>query len=193
MVLVDQFNPTENCTAVSGITGGDRSGLRLPIQGPQEGVGTGLSRLNWVVSLAYILVYCGCVMLKSKHLHRLETWFLLAALVPLGLFTRYYDGWAADFVNYSLGGVIYVTFWCLLVSLIFPGAPRGKVCGWVVVITSLLECLQLWHPPWLEQLRSSLAGQMLLGTTFVWTDFIGYLAGGFIAWFWFYTVEQPDY
>ncbi len=50
--------------------------------------------------------------------------------------------------------------------------------------TCALECLQLWHPPFLESLRSHFIGQTILGTTFAGADFPYYFLGCWIGWGW---------
>jgi Flp pilus assembly protein TadB len=45
-----------------------------------------------------------------------------------------------------------------------------------------LEFLQLWHPSFLEFLRSNFIGRTILGTSFTWSDFPYYLVGGGIGW-----------
>jgi len=81
-----------------------------------------------------------------------------------------------------MSGLIYVIFWCLVVSLLWPRLAPLKIAGLVFGVTSLLEIMQLWQAPLLRALRRSFLGRTLLGTTFVWTDFIYYLIGCLIAW-----------
>jgi hypothetical protein len=45
-----------------------------------------------------------------------------------------------------------------------------------------LEFIQLWHPTFLEFLRSNFIGRTILGTSFNWSDFPYYLAGCAIGW-----------
>jgi hypothetical protein len=46
----------------------------------------------------------------------------LLVTIPVGVYTKFYQGPAADWVNNSLGGVFYEIFWCLLVFLVVPNA-----------------------------------------------------------------------
>ena len=46
-----------------------------------------------------------------------------------------------------------------------------------------LVCLQLWHPLFLEVIRSTFTGSTLIGTTFVWLDFTHYVIGCYAGWF----------
>jgi hypothetical protein len=71
-----------------------------------------------------------------------------------------------------------------LLSLVLPGTNTGKIAAGVLAATCVLEFLQLWHPPFLEALRSNFLGATILGTTFDWTDFPYYFAGSGIGWLW---------
>lgn len=101
----------------------------------------------------------------------------LALVTPLGFATKLYAGPAEEWVRYSAGGVLYVIFWMLVVLVLRPRTPPVRVAAGVGIATSLLEVLQLWHPPFLEALRRPFLGRALLGTTFAWSDFAHYAAG----------------
>lgn len=112
--------------------------------------------------------------------------FVISALllIPLGLGVKFYGGPFKYWVNDSLGGVIYVIFWCFFLALFFRDFGRIKRLPiWVFVFTSLLECLQLWNPPFLNFIRNTFMGAALLGNTFTWSDFIYYFAGCLISWY----------
>jgi hypothetical protein len=66
----------------------------------------------------------------------------------------------------------------------------NKIPAWVFIITSALEVLQLWHPKFLEMIRSSFIGSALIGTTFSWLDFPHYAMGCFIGWQWLRWLEK---
>jgi hypothetical protein len=120
----------------------------------------------------------------SLNPRRLWTVISLMVIVPLGFYTKFYAGPAAGLVNNSLGGVVYEVFWCLLLSL-FPGTSRpGVIAASVLIVTCCLEFLQLWHPPFLEILRSTFIGRTVLGTSFTWSDFPYYFLGCGIGWLW---------
>ncbi len=101
----------------------------------------------------------------------------LIALIPIGLASKFYQGPFAEWANNSLGGVFYEIFWVFLVVLFQPKLSPRWVAFWVFVVTSTLEFAQLWKPLFLEIIRATLLGRLLLGTTFSWWDFPYYLIG----------------
>jgi uncharacterized BrkB/YihY/UPF0761 family membrane protein len=106
----------------------------------------------------------------------------IAIITPLGFYSKFYEGPASEWVNNSLGGVLYVIFWCLLFSIPCSRVRPWKIALWVLLATCLLEVLQLWHPPFLETIRSTFIGGTLLGNSFTWLDFPHYLTGAAISW-----------
>ena len=103
-----------------------------------------------------------------------------------------YVGWGQDWVNNSFSGVFYVVFWCLFASFLFPRARTATLVGVVFASTCVLECLQLWHHTFLEHLRSFFLGRALLGTSFVWSDFIYYAIGSALGWVWVARVRRLE-
>ena len=111
-------------------------------------------------------------------------WRLLLALAivtPLGIATKLYAGPGQAWVATRAGGTLYVVFWCLLVATLRPRFSPWVVSAAVLVITSLLEFLQLWHPGPLQAVRSTWLGHALIGSTFSWSDFPYYAVGALLA------------
>jgi len=108
---------------------------------------------------------------------------LLGVLVPVGFAAKLYSGPAGAWVADSFAGLLYVVFWIVAVFAVAPALSVTHVSIAVVLITSALEFLQLWHPSWLEPIRATFLGHALLGNTFAWSDFPYYLVGALIgAW-----------
>lgn len=66
----------------------------------------------------------------------------LLVIVPAGVYTKFYQGRAADWVNNSLGGVFYEIFWCLLVLVMVPSARTWVIALAVLLVTRMLELMQ---------------------------------------------------
>jgi hypothetical protein len=109
----------------------------------------------------------------------------IAVAAALGLYAkRGYQGPFAPWVHDSLGGVFYEILWCLVFGLCLPRAKAWRIAAGVLVATCILEFLQLWHPPFLEWLRSYFIGRSILGSWFDWSDFPYYFAGSALGWLW---------
>ena len=106
---------------------------------------------------------------------------MLAVVTILGFATKFYAGPGASWVAGYVGGFFYVVFWVFLFLGLAPGSSPGSVALWVFGITSALELLQLWHPPFLENIRSTFFGHALIGSTFSCWDFVYYGLAGLAA------------
>ncbi|MGB3401863.1 MAG: DUF2809 domain-containing protein [Microcoleaceae cyanobacterium] len=109
--------------------------------------------------------------------YRLILFYLLIFLIPFGIFSKYYQGLFQEWINNSFGGIPYIIAWTALILLIQPHFNPKKVAFWVLIVNVFIEFLQLWHPPFLQAIRATFLGRMLLGTTFVFSDFIYYGIG----------------
>lgn len=115
----------------------------------------------------------------------------LLLLIPLGLATKTYVGLGQKWVNDYAGDIFYEIFWCLFFFAIFYSKSAiDKIAIFVFTCTCVIEIAQLWSNPWLQTIRSSLLGRLLLGTTFSWWDFPHYLLGSVIGWLWLHLIWQ---
>lgn len=119
----------------------------------------------------------------------------LLIIVILGLATKFYQGVFAEWLNNSFSSIFYEAFWIFLVIFIQPRLTPGWVAFWVFIITSFLEFMQLWKPPFLQAIRATLIGRLLLGNTFVWWDFLYYILGCTLTWIilrYFKALKKPQ-
>jgi hypothetical protein len=112
-------------------------------------------------------------------------------IVPIGFYSKFYTGPAANWVNNSLSGVFYEVFWCALLFLFLDDNP-WIIATFVLMMTCLLEFLQLWHPPFLEFIRSHFLGRAVLGTSFTWSDFPYYFLGCGVGWLWMKWLQRKS-
>src|SRR5437660_10537608 len=91
---------------------------------------------------------------------------LHSRIVPMQPTLRKYVGdalWAA-MVFFALGGML-------------NRASIGRVALFAFGLASLIEISQLYHAPWIDSIRVTIPGRLVLGSTFNWPDFIAYAAG----------------
>jgi hypothetical protein len=113
---------------------------------------------------------------------RLFTFSSLIIILITGLLYSKYR-YSVSWLNQEVGGIFYVIFWCLLAFLFIPSRRAvWQIPLWVLTITCLIEFLQLWHPPFLDYLRSFWWGKMVLGNVFNWADFPYYFIGSGLGW-----------
>jgi len=121
----------------------------------------------------------------TKYAIRKRCIYSLLVVTPLGFLFKIYPGLGRWWFNDYGAGLLYEIFWILIVFAIFSRKKLiNKIPVWVFIITCALEVLQLWHPKFLEMIRSSFIGSALIGTTFAWWDFAHYAFGCFLGWLW---------
>ena len=104
---------------------------------------------------------------------------VLVVIAP-GLWSRSESAglpWAvAKYAGDALWGVVVF----LGVGLVLPGLPTRAGVGLAAAFACAVEASQLVHAPWLDAVRGTRLGGLVLGTpaaTFAWGDIAAYLAG----------------
>lgn len=105
-------------------------------------------------------------------------------LIPVGFYTKFYDGPAARWISDSFGGVLYEIFWCLAAALVWHQASARRIAVLVFTVTAFLEFTQLWHSAFLAPVRENFLGRTLIGNSFSWSDFPYYLIGVILGALW---------
>lgn len=106
-------------------------------------------------------------------------------LIPVGLAVRFLTIPNFAWLNDLLGSVCYEIAWCVLAFAVWPQRRAvWQIPLWVFGLTCAIEFLQLWHPAWLDAIRATIPGRLVLGNTFVWFDFVHYVVGSAIGWLW---------
>ncbi|NEQ72882.1 MAG: DUF2809 domain-containing protein [Okeania sp. SIO2C9] len=114
--------------------------------------------------------------------YRITILICLILTLILGFVTKFYQGLFSEWLNNSFSSIFYEAFWIFLVIFIRPRLQPGLVAFWVFIVTCFLEFMQLWKPPFLQAIRATLIGRLLLGNTFVWWDFLYYILGCTLTW-----------
>lgn len=115
---------------------------------------------------------------------RLATVVLILTTIAIGLGCKQYSGPGHAFVNnWGPASVCYEVLFVLVGFLVFPRrAMIAKIAICVCLLTCLVEISQLFHIQWLDELRKTFFGRMLLGTSFSWWDFPAYPVGAWVGW-----------
>jgi hypothetical protein len=106
---------------------------------------------------------------------------LLVATILLGLATRRFPQ-AFPQIIATYGGD---TLWAVMVVWLFaiarPQATTMALAVSAIVVAVLIECSQLYHAPWIDTLRATTPGALVLGQGFLWSDLVCYAVGVSLA------------
>lgn len=116
-------------------------------------------------------------MKKGRERSRGVYSLLTVAVLLLGLASRRYSVWLPPFVHAYVGDVL----WALMVFLGFAVLFKRQLTrtlAWLALLFSFgIEISQLYHAPWLDNLRATRLGGLVLGFGFLWTDLLCYSVG----------------
>ncbi len=98
-------------------------------------------------------------------------------VVALGLGSRRFGGSLPGFVANYAGDTLWATAAFLGIGLVLPRASAWAVASLAMGFSSLVEVGQLYHAPWIDSIRRTTLGGLVLGFDFVWSDLACYAAG----------------
>jgi hypothetical protein len=103
---------------------------------------------------------------------RRDFFILIIATIIIGLLSRHFT-----FIPLFVGDILWATMVYFIVRFLFVYKEIK-----FVIITSMLFCYaiefsQLYKAPWIDNLRHTLFGRLVLGDTFLWGDLLSYTFG----------------
>ncbi|WP_218779743.1 ribosomal maturation YjgA family protein [Hymenobacter crusticola] len=106
---------------------------------------------------------------KARHPARHRTPYLFLAFITTlaGLASRKYGGYLPTFISAYAGDALWamLVFW--LIRIAFSRKPSWWVASRALVFAFAIEVSQLYHAPWLDWLRSTTLGSLVLGHGFL--------------------------
>lgn len=112
-------------------------------------------------------------------MHRSRPLYLFLTLLvsALGLASRWYRSELPAVLGAYAGDVLWAAMVFLLVALLWHQASRRSLVFATVLFSFAVELSQLYHAPWIDAIRATRIGGLVLGHTFVWSDLVCYLVG----------------
>jgi len=109
-------------------------------------------------------------------------YFCLALLVVvLGLASRQYRSELPTFIGTYAGDALWAAMVFLLAATLWPSVHSRVLALGALVFSFGIEVSQLYHAPWLDALRATRVGALVLGQGFLWSDLVCYTVGVGIA------------
>ena len=84
--------------------------------------------------------------------------------------------WPAEFAKYA-GSAIWGAMVCCVVGAIRPQGWIGWITGVALLVATFTEFSQLLHTEWLDAVRRTTVGVLLIGRYFSWGDIMAYAIG----------------
>jgi hypothetical protein len=102
-------------------------------------------------------------------------------VVALGLASRRYAAHLPVFISEYAGDTLWALMVYLGISILVPGSRVSVRAGIALAFAFAIEISQFYHAPWIDSLRRTTLGGLVLGFGFLWTDLICYATGVFIG------------
>ena len=100
-----------------------------------------------------------------------------AIVVIAGLASRRYRGDLPTFLAEYAGDTLWALMLFLIVSSLLAGWPILARAAISLALALLVELSQLYHAPWIDAIRQTTLGGLVLGFEFLWTDLVCYSFG----------------
>jgi hypothetical protein len=118
------------------------------------------------------------VMMRSTgRRSRVAYGLAVVVVILVGLASRKYPSVLPAFAAAYAGDTLWALMVFLLAGIIWPLAPTRRLAASAALFALAIEISQLNHAPWIERLRATRPGGLILGYDFVWSDLLCYAAG----------------
>lgn len=111
----------------------------------------------------------------TRRKPRTRRWVFVTAVavtIVVGLASR-----QIEWVPAWIGDALWATTAYFIVSAIAPRARWWRRGAAALAFSYAIEFSQLYHQPWIDNIRATTLGHLALGSTFVWADLVAYTAG----------------
>ena len=100
--------------------------------------------------------------------------------IGLGLFIRAKANWFPEVFNVYAGDALYAFMMYYIVCL-FTNKAHIYRAGAALLICYAIEFSQLYQAEWINTIRQTLPGRLVLGSGFLYSDLLAYLIGILVA------------
>ena len=101
----------------------------------------------------------------------------LAAAIALGLASRRFGQALPVFVATYAGDALWAAAAYLALGVAWPSAPIMRRAAAAFLFAAAVESSQLYHAPWVDGIRATRLGALVLGSGFLWSDLACYAVG----------------
>ncbi len=103
---------------------------------------------------------------------------LVCIVILLGLISR-----QLSFVPLFIGDLLWAVMMFFIVRVIFPERAPILIVFMSLILCYAVEISQLYQAEWINSIRQTLPGRLILGQGFLWTDIVSYTIGILLALF----------
>jgi hypothetical protein len=102
-------------------------------------------------------------------------------VIVLGLLSRKMSDYIPNSIDSYLGDALWALMIYFIARVIFVHKEINKVAVISLIFCFLVEISQLYHAPWIDSIRKTTLGGLVLGYGFLWSDIRAYCVGVLIG------------
>lgn len=102
---------------------------------------------------------------------------MIFIVICLGLLSRKMTAYIPDIIDLYLGDSLWALMIYLIMGMIFRNWTTKRVALISILFCFSIEFSQLYHSNWIDMIRSTALGGLILGYGFLWRDLVAYLLG----------------
>jgi Protein of unknown function (DUF2809) len=102
---------------------------------------------------------------------------LIALVCLLGISSRRYAHVLPGFIAAYSGDTLWALAAFLGTGLVLPRASTRTIALLAMIFSVAIELSQLYHAPWIDSIRQTTLGGLILGFGFLWSDLSCYAVG----------------
>lgn len=114
--------------------------------------------------------------------YRVALFVGMVGIIPLGYWVRFSTVLNAPLLQDIGGSLAYQVLVMMAAAFLWPRVSPGRCAAGVFVFSSAIEFLQLCKAPALLAVQRTWLGRVILGNTFLWSDFPPYAVGCVLGW-----------
>jgi hypothetical protein len=105
----------------------------------------------------------------------------LGLIVAAGLASRRFGDALPAFIATYAGDTLWASMVFVGLGFLFTRWSTGRVAAAALAFSCLDEISQLYHAPWIDAIRATTPGALVLGYGFLWSDLACYTVGVALA------------
>lgn len=121
-------------------------------------------------------------------------YFLISSVVCIcGISSRKFPEIIPNWITIWLGDFLWTCLVYLILALLFHKRNPLFIARSAWIFSICIECSQLYHAAWLDAIRATQLGGLLLGFGFLWSDIMAYTAAVIVCYFFeTYSKHNPQ-
>jgi hypothetical protein len=102
---------------------------------------------------------------------------LIPTVMGLGILSRKFNYLLPNFINTYLGDAIWAAMIYTMMAFVFAKKTSKQVAVYSLLFCYAIEISQLYQATWINSIRNTVLGALVLGSGFLWSDLLAYALG----------------